>query len=123
MKILKHYKQKLMNLDCEIADLLVFEDVDFAAINAYFAGMCSDWTYTEDPAYLYSMLENKYYNYAGCRTKFARMQHDQIMQDVFGRISPVLKYVFAEMHPIRDRLRKFHDKLIRELPYSPELIH
>lgn len=123
MKLTKDYKRKLVDLHCKISDLLIFEDVDFAALNAYFATRCSDWTYTKDAEYLYFMLEQVYYNYAGHPTKFSRMQHDLMMQGVFGKISPVLKYVFSEMHPIRDRLRKYHDKLIRELPHNPEMIH
>jgi hypothetical protein len=123
MKLLKDYRQRLINADCKISDLLVFEDLDFDTVNEYLASICSDWTYTKDVSYLYTVLEMKYYNYAGCRTKFARMQHDQIMQGVFGRISPVLEYVFAEMHPIRDRVRKFHDRLIRDLPFNPEMTH
>lgn len=122
MKIKNEHRHKLMDFDFDPFDFIVFEDNDFDLLNAYFSRRTNEWTYTKDEEYLSIMLNQVYFDYRGYKTKFARMQHDKIMQDQFGKISPVLKYVYAELLPVRDRVRKYHDKLKRELPFRTDLM-
>jgi len=122
MKIKKEHRQKVMDWHFDPFDYIVFEDSDLESLNAYFSQKTNEWVYTKDEKYLRFMLDQIYFDYRGHNTKFSRMQHDKIMQDVFGKISPVLKYVYAELLPVRDRVRKYHDKLMRELPSFANLM-
>ena len=119
MKLKQTYLRHFFDCDFKVLDHLVFEDNDTKRMLEYVNSKSSIEITNDDPKDLFRMIQNIHDTCNYCRTKFAREQHYSIIQSQLNEISPVLKFIFAELEPKREKFAKYADKFEKTLGINP----